>query len=220
MSAAAALLDRLGRPGAVHLGAARSTPIARLPTGLAPLDAALEGGLPRGRVIELAGAPSTGRTGLASVIAAAATRAGETIAWVDPADAFDPEAAVGAGIVLARTLWVRPRNATDAYRAADILLGAGGFGLVVLDVEQPRPTFFPRLARAAERTGSALLVITPRRAAGTFAALGLELRARRVRWSGRPGHLVLLEGIDARVSVARNRVGRPGQVLVVREACA
>src|SRR5439155_2573612 len=59
-----------------------------------------------------------------------------------------------------------------------------------------------------------------RRAAGTFAALGLELGARRVRWSGGPGRLVLLEGIDARVTVARSRIGRPGQALVVRQACA
>jgi len=63
-------------------------------------------------------------------------------------------------------------------------------------------------------------VVALRREAGTFAALGLELGARRVRWSGGPGRLVLLEGIDARVTVARSRIGRPGQALVVRQACA
>src|SRR6184192_1326889 len=219
---AAALLDRLGRPGDIHLGSARPGRVARLPTGLAALDAALGGGLPRGRVTELAGAPSTGRTGLACAIAAAATRAGETIAWVDPADALEPEAAAAAGIALARLLWVRPREVSDAFRAAEILLGAGGFGLVVLDVDAPRAGAggWPRLARAAERTRSTLLVVALRRAAGTFAALGLELGARRVRWSGGPGRLVLLEGIDACVTVARSRVGRPGQALVVRQACA
>ena len=111
---------------------------------------------------------------------------------------------------------------SDAFRAAEILLGAGGFGLVVLDVDAPRAGAggWPRLARAAERTRSTLLVVALRRAAGTFAALGLELGARRVRWSGGPGRLVLLEGIDARVTVARSRIGRPGQALVVRQACA
>jgi len=219
---AAALLDRLGRPGDIRLGSTRPERVARLSTGLAVLDEALGGGLPRGRVTELAGAPSTGRTGLACAIAAAATRAGETIAWVDPADALEPEAAAAAGIALARLLWVRPRGVSDAFRAAEILLGAGGFGLVVLDVDAPRAGagVWPRLARAAERTGSALLVVAPRREAGTFAALGLELDTRRVRWSGGPGRLVLLEGIDARVTVARSRVGRPGQALVVRQACA
>jgi len=219
---AAALLDRLGRPGDIRLGSTRPERVARLSTGLAVLDEALGGGLPRGRVTELAGAPSTGRTGLACAIAATATRAGETIAWVDPADALEPEAAAAAGIALARLLWVRPRGVSDAFRAAEILLGAGGFGLVVLDVDASRTAtgVWPRLARAAERTGSALLVVASRREAGTFAALGLELDARCVRWSGGPGRLVLLEGIDARVTVARSRVGRPGQALVVRQACA
>jgi hypothetical protein len=221
MPAAFALLDRLDRSGDIRLGAIRPEAIARLPTGLAVLDEALGGGLPRGRITELAGRRSTGRMGLACAIAASATRAGETIAWIDPEDTFDPEAAAAAGIALARTLWVRPRNVADALRAAEIVLGAGGFGLVVLDVSARTGAVSPRLARAAERTRSTLLVVAPRREeVGTFAALGLELGARRVRWSGGPGRLVLLEGIDARVTVARSRVGQPGQALVVRQACA
>jgi len=221
-SAAAALLDRLGRPGGVRLGTARVEAIPRLATGLAALDEALGGGLPRGRLTELAGRRSTGRTGLACAIAASATRASETIAWIDPADALDPEAAAAAGIALARVLWVRPRNRADALGAAEILLSAGGFGLIVLDVDAERTgrAVWPRLARAAERTRSVLLVLGSCRAAGTFAAVGLELVARRVRWSGGPGRLVLLDGIDARVTIARSRVGRPGRALVVRQACA
>jgi RecA/RadA recombinase len=221
MSAARALVDRLDRPGDIHLGTARPEPVARLATGLTVLDQALGGGLPRGRITELAGPRSTGRTGLACAIAASATAAGETIAWVDPEDALDPEAAADAGIALIRTLWVRPRNVPDAFRAADIVLGAGGFGLVVLDVDSARAVArWSRLARTAERTRSALLVVAPARTAGTFAAVGLELTARRVRWSGRPGRLVLLEGVDSRITIARSRVGRPGQTLVVRQAGA
>ena len=182
----------------------------------------LGGGIPRGRITELAGPRSAGRTGLAAAIAASATRAGETIAWVDPEDALDPEAAAAAGIALARLLWVRPRGVPDALRAAEILLGAGGFGLVLLDVDPVNASAraWPRLARAAERTRSGLLVVAPRRAAGTFAAVGLELGARRVRWTGGPGRLVLLEGIEASLTVARSRLGRLGQSLVVRQACA
>ena len=222
MSGAAALLDRLGRPGGVRLGAAHPETVPRLATGLSALDAVLGGGIPRGRITELAGPRSAGRTGLAAAIAASATRAGETIAWVDPADALDPEAAAAADIALARLLWVRPRGMPDALRAAEILLGAGGFGLVLLDVDPVNASAraWPRLARAAERTRSALLVVAPRRAAGTFAAVGLELGARRVRWTGGPGRLVLLEGIEASLTVARSRLGRWGQSLVVRQACA
>ena len=222
MSGAAALLDRLGRPGGVRLGAAHPETAPRLATGLSALDAVLGGGIPRGRITELAGPRSAGRTGVAAAIAASATRAGETIAWVDPEDALDPEAAAAAGIALARLLWVRPRGMPDALRAAEILLGAGGFGLVLLDVDPVNASAraWPRLARAAERTRSGLLVVAPRRAAGTFAAVGLELGARRVRWTGGPGRLVLLEGIEASLTVARSRLGRLGQSLVVRQACA
>ena len=226
MSAARALLDSLGRPGDIRLGTARPDALARLPTGLPLLDEALGGGLPRGHVTELAGPRSTGRTGLACAIAARATAAGETIAWIDPADALEPDAAAKAGMELGRTLWVRPRSTGDALRAAEIILGAGGFGLVVLDTDSTRSGAgrWPRLARAAERTRATLLVVSPRRDAGTFAAVGLELGARRVRWSGGPGEglgrLLLLDGIDARVTIARSRVGRPGQTLTVRQACA
>src|SRR5262249_61495230 len=137
MSAAAALLDRLGRPGDIRRGAAHPGPIPRLPTGLTTLDEALDGGLPRGRVTELVGPPSTGRTGLATTIAARATRSGETIAWIDPEDVLDPAAATAAGVVLERTLWVRPRSAADAFRAAAIVLGAGGVGLGLVGLTRP-----------------------------------------------------------------------------------
>jgi RecA/RadA recombinase len=223
VSAAAALLDRLGRPGTVRLGSTTAGRVTRLATGLPALDAVLEGGLPRGCVTELAGTRSAGRTGLACRIAASATNAGETIAWVDPDDALDPEAATG--VTLARTLWVRPRDVAGAFGAAEILLGAGGFGLVVLDLgSQPdgatRSTSWMRLARAAERTRSTLLVLTAASQTGTCAALRLELTGRRARWSSGPGRRVLLDGVTARLTVARSRGGGAGRSLVVRQACA
>src|SRR5262245_34060593 len=223
-ASAAALLDRLGRPGGVRLGTARPAAVSRLPTGLPQLDAALDSGLPRGRLTEIAGSRSSGRTGLACVIAGAATRAGETIAWVDPENGLEPEAVADAGVLLTHTLWVRPRSERDALRAAELLLGAGGFGLVVLDLGSletaERGAPWPRLVHAAERTGSARLVVAAQRLAGACATLGLELQARRVRWDDEPGRLALLMGIDARLTIARSRIGRTGQALVVRQACA
>src|SRR2546425_9628344 len=97
VSAAAALLDRLGRPGDVRLGTAQTQTIPRLSTGLVALDRALGGGLPRGRIIELAGRRSTGRTGLAGAIAAHATPAGGAIAWIDRGDALQAETVAAAG---------------------------------------------------------------------------------------------------------------------------
>src|SRR5581483_7090924 len=179
--------------------------------------------LPRGRVTELVGPRSTGRTGLAARIAASATGAGETIAWVDPADALDPEALATAGVRLDRTLWVRPRTPLDALRAAEVLLGAGGFGLVVLDLEAaprvPRGCAL-RLTRAAAATSSTLLLLAPAPVAGAGAALALATTGRRVRWSGGPGRLTLLDGIETRLTVALSRVGPSGQALVVRQVCA
>jgi hypothetical protein len=221
---ATALLDRLGRPGDVRLGSARPAAVPRLSTGLPRLDLVLHGGLPRGRLTELAGTRSSGRTGLACVIAGSATRAGETIAWVDPEDGLEPEAVAEAGVVLTHTLWVRPRGERDALRAAELLLGAGGFGLVVLDLGSletaARGAPWARLVHAAERTGSVLLVVATRRLAGACAALGLELSAPQVQWSNGPGRLALLEGIDAHLTIARSRIGPAGQALVVRQACA
>ncbi len=225
MSAAAALLDRLGRPGAVRLGAMARVPRPRLATGVPALDAAIEGGLPRGSATELVGARSTGRTGLACRIASSATAAGEIIAWVDPEDALDPAATDAAGVALARTLWVRPRDVADAMRAAEILLGAGGFGLVVLDLGgagAARTASWTRLARAAERTRSTLLVLAAVRSAGSCAALALELVNRRARWSRGTAtdRTVLLDGISVRLTVARSRGGGMGRTLTVRHACA
>ena len=224
MSNAAALLDRLGRPGAVRLGAPALVP-GRLSTGLPALDGALAGGLPRGRVTELTGARSAGRTALACRIAASATTAAETIAWIDSGDTLDPAAADGAGVALSRTLWVRPRSPGDALRATEILLGAGGFGLVVLDPDAPlaplgRTGSWIRLARAAERTGSTLLVLTTTPQVGSCAALGLEILGHQAHWSHGPGQLALLDGISSSIVVARSRSGGMGRALVLRHAGA
>jgi len=224
VSNAAALLDRLGRPGAVRLGAPNLVP-GRLSTGLPALDGALAGGLPRGRVTELAGARSAGRTALACRIAASATTAAETIAWVDPEDTLDPAAADAAGVALSRTLWVRPRNPGDALRATEILLGAGGFGLVVLDPDAHlaplgRTGSWIRLARAAERTGSTLLVLTTTPQVGSCAALGLEILGRQAHWSHGPGQLALLDGISSSIAVARSRSSGVGRALVLRHTGA
>lgn len=226
MSAASTLLDRLGRPGDVRLGTARPPTPARLATGLAPLDAVLDGGLPRGRITEITGTRSAGRTGLACRIAATATMAGETIAWVDPSDALDPAMVAGAGVALARTLWVRPRDRADALRAAELLLGAGGFGLVVLDVadatiHQPGLPAWTRIARATERTRATLLVLgRTTTQTGSTAALGLALDAPHTRWSGGPGRVVLFDGITSRVTIVRSRLGGVGRAVTVQQACA
>jgi RecA/RadA recombinase len=163
VASAAAILHRLGRPGAIHLGTTLTGPPTRLPTRLAPLDATLDGGLPRGRVSELTGARSTGRTARACAIAAGATRAGETIAWIDLEDALDPSSPHAADLF---------SNARRSGRARSMkpcapptcCFAAGGFALVVLDGPNRPPSQRPldAVARAAERTRTALLVVSKR----------------------------------------------------------
>ena len=217
---AAALLHRIGR-GDVRLGTPGVPPAPRLPTGLDAVDALLDGGLPRGRLSEVVGRRSAGRTALATAVAARATRAGETVAWVDPGDHLDPERCAAADACLARLLWIRPRTAVDALRAAEIALDAGGLGLVVLDLDPDVPRvsagLWARLGRAAERTLGVVLVLAPAPTAGG-SALALDVAARRVRWSRGPDRLALLDGIDVAVTVTRSRTGRAGRSAVARVA--
>ena len=99
----AALADRI--PSAL-------TPAAKtirevMPTGIAPIDALLEGGLPIGAVTELIGAECSGRTALALSFLAQLTKEERVCAWIDVSDALSPESAAASGVDLKRLLWVR-----------------------------------------------------------------------------------------------------------------
>ncbi|MBI3071102.1 MAG: hypothetical protein HYY84_03140 [Deltaproteobacteria bacterium] len=153
-----------------------------LSTGLAALDELLGGGFPEGRLVEVVGGQASCATSVAVQALAAATRRGEVVAYIDWPDAFDPRSAAGAGLDLARTLWVRPQTVKDAIAATDLVLGAGGFGVVALDLfgekkkcnhDYISSSSFLRLARAAERAKTTFLVIAAEHVAGTFAALTL-----------------------------------------------
>jgi hypothetical protein len=213
-----ALLARLRREGVVRsatdLGSGGLR--AALPTGVEGLDGALGGGLPRGRIVEVIGPVSSGRTAFLFRVLAAATSRGEQTALIDAADAFDPDAAALAGVKLERLLWVRPEKTLDAFRAADLVLDAGGFGVVAVDRERGSrlstvdcrlPSPWPRLSLRAERSGSVLLSIGERREAGTFAAVVLGLRRGAARWKGGHAAPLLLERLDVRIDILRTKVG-------------
>lgn len=77
------------------------------PTGIAVVDAVLEGGLPIGAITEMAGPESSGRTAMAFSFLNHLTHSGKVCAWVDVSDALCPESAAAAGVDLSRLLWVR-----------------------------------------------------------------------------------------------------------------
>lgn len=220
----------------------------RLSSGIAALDAILDGGIVRGRVSEIVGRPGFGRTSLAASFAAIATRRGEVAAWVDSSGAFDPRSLAAAGADLSRILWigadaaVRARDSVKSpgvefaparsigspkasikpvLMAAEMVLGAGGFGLVVIDLGGHARTLTLsaalRLARAAERSGAVIIVLAERRTCGTFAALSLVLGRIRPFFSRTaPGAPALFDGIRVEAYVARNKLGGSGQAAVWR----
>lgn len=229
-----------------------------LSSGIAALDAILDGGIVRGRVSEIVGRRGFGRTSLAASFAAIATRRGEVAAWIDSAGAFDPRSIVAAGADLSRILWVgadaavhardsakspsaefaSARSITSAKAggsakagvkpvllAAEMVLGASGFGLVVIDLVldiggRARTLALSaalRLARAAERSGAAVIVLAERRTCGTFAALSLVLGRIRPCFSRTaPGAPALFDGMRVEAYVARNKLGGSGQAAVWR----
>lgn len=191
----------------LHAGAApaRMDTTSRFATGIAALDAVLGGGLPRGRLCEISGPLSSGRTSLVIALLAAVTRSGAIAALVDAADAFDPASAAAAGVALEHVLWARAPKPRVALRCAERLLDARGFGIVVVDVSGVAdPSLWKRLAHSAHASGTALLVSAPHAQAGPFAALTLEARGVRAHFADRP---VWLEGLEARVVPVRSRIG-------------
>lgn len=111
----------------------RPLPPSRLATGIAALDDVVGGGLLRGRIIELSGAPSSGKTALALRMTAGVQRSGGSAAFLDVEGAFDPERAARLGVNLSRLAAARPRMGEEALQIVDALLRARAADLVVLD---------------------------------------------------------------------------------------
>jgi len=214
----------------------------RIESGLAPLDRLIEGGVVRGRISEIIGPTGAGKTSLAMAFAATATRT-EAAAWIETRDSLDPASMIAAGVEPARLLWVscsnpylpRRRSAVSVFdddpagttyrhrqqqivaslRAAEWILAAGGFGLIVIDFDQvarfiPQNTVL-RLARAAERSGAAIIVLAHQRMCGTFAALSLELNHRRRHFNRiAPGACSIFDGQTLEARILRNKLGGAG----------
>jgi recombination protein RecA len=204
-------------------------------TGWAWLDRALGGGWPRGEISELVGPPSSGRTTVLAATFARATREGELVALVDAADRFDPVSAFAAGVVLSHVLWVRgpaltgeeargsvrDRAITQAVRACDLIIRAGGFSVVALDVADLAArtvrslpwTTWMRLAHANEGGSTACVIVGAAHIARSARGVSLPLTAERV-WVGTSAQMRRFAGLDssaAVLSTARARVSVTAQ---------
>jgi hypothetical protein len=172
-----------------------------LPTGLAALDALIQG-FPRGAISEILGPDSSGRTTLAHSLLAASTANQEICAYIDTCDSFDPVTAAAAGVALEQLVWIRcGKNAGHALKTADYLLHAGGFGLVVLDLSQLSPritnripiSYWYRFRLAIENTPTIFTLVEKQPLAKSCASLMLEMKRKKTIWTGEPGFQILRE---------------------------
>lgn len=186
----------------------RVTPPERLASiGRNELDAALGGGLRRGQLSEIVGAPSSGRsTLLLQALAAATADRAEAAALVDASGTFDPGSAAAQGVDLARLLWVcsRPDQDARAIKAYSLILQAGGFGLVALDLADRPPVLlrrFPwttwmRLARMVEGHDTVALLIAPEHLARSAGGATIALETPLHRWQGGGARARVFRGVE------------------------
>lgn len=203
----------------------------RLSSGIVALDSIIDGGLVRGRVSEIVGHVGSGRTTIAGRFVSSATRAGEVVAWIENSHSFDPADLAAGSAYLDRVLWAsvdehrkvafdssgrfRRYRFSSVFKAAEMVLKAGGFGLVVIDIgasATPLPQSIAlRLAREAERSGAAVVVIAPYRICGTFAALSLQLTRIEAAFTRlTPSSPALFDGFVIQAATVRNKLGRTG----------
>ncbi|MBR6459708.1 MAG: recombinase RecA [Actinomycetaceae bacterium] len=135
LDAALAQIDRqFGKGSVMRLGDKAVASVQVIPTGSIALDAALGiGGLPRGRIVEVYGPESSGKTTVALHAVANAQRAGGLAAFVDAEHALDPEYARNLGVDTDNLIVSQPDTGEQALEIADTLIRSGAFDIIVID---------------------------------------------------------------------------------------
>ncbi|MBO0804153.1 MAG: intein-containing recombinase RecA, partial [Nocardiopsaceae bacterium] len=125
---------QFGKGSVMRLGEQARVPVEAIPTGSIALDVALGiGGLPRGRVVEIYGPESSGKTSLALHAVANAQKAGGIAAFVDAEHSLDPEYAQKLGVDTEGLLVSQPDTGEQALEIADMLIRSGAIDIVVID---------------------------------------------------------------------------------------
>ncbi|MDP9693680.1 UNVERIFIED_ORG: recombination protein RecA [Arthrobacter globiformis] len=135
LDAALAQIDKqFGKGSVMRLGDEVRAPIEVIPTGSIALDVALGiGGLPRGRIVEIYGPESSGKTTVALHAVANAQRQGGIAAFIDAEHALDPEYAAKLGVDTDALLVSQPDTGEQALEIMDMLIGSGSLDVVVID---------------------------------------------------------------------------------------
>ncbi|MFF4652501.1 recombinase RecA [Streptomyces sp. NPDC001380] len=133
-TALAQIERQFGKGSVMRLGDEARAPIEVIPTGSIALDVALGvGGLPRGRVVEVYGPESSGKTTIALHAVANAQRAGGIVAFVDAEHALDPDYAKKLGVDTDALLVSQPDTGEQALEITDMLIRSGAIDLIVID---------------------------------------------------------------------------------------
>ncbi|MGC3993578.1 MAG: recombinase RecA [Propionicimonas sp.] len=135
LAAALAQIEKQhGKGSVMRLGEETRQPMEVIPTGSIALDVALGiGGLPRGRVVEIYGPESSGKTTVALHAIANAQAAGGICAFIDAEHALDPDYAAKLGVDTDALLVSQPDNGEQALEIADTLVRSGALALIVID---------------------------------------------------------------------------------------
>lgn len=125
---------KFGKGSIMKLGDAANLQIEAIPTGALPLDIALGiGGVPRGRIVEIYGPESSGKTTLALHIIAEAQASGGIVAFIDAEHALDPVYAAKLGVDVDEMLISQPDTGEQALEICDMLVRSGAIDCVVID---------------------------------------------------------------------------------------
>ena len=135
LEAALVQIERqFGKGSVMRLGADTYVPVEIIPTGSISLDVALGiGGLPRGRIVEIYGPESSGKTTVALHAVANAQKAGGIAAFIDAEHALDPEYAKKLGVDTDALLVSQPDTGEQALEIMDMLIRSGAIDIVVID---------------------------------------------------------------------------------------
>lgn len=226
--------DLQGRFGlkAIHrLGQTQTLPVPSIATGFPALDDALGmGGLPRGRLSEMMGIPTSGMATVALKVVAQAQASGGTAVYIDLECTFDPDYAARCGIQLSQLVLVRPDNIQQALAIVQDFAISGGMNVLVFDaplrrLANPRPaqalsSALGRLMAPLGQTECALLFLTSLPTAGWLSLASypnglalphyaaVRLLIQREDWLYQQRDI---RGYRARVLVVKNKLGPAGQ---------
>jgi recombination protein RecA len=131
--ALASIEKQFGKGSIMRLGEAHKIQVETIPTGSLSLDLALGGGVPKGRIIEVYGPESSGKTTLAMHVVAEVQKAGGTAAFIDAEHALDPQYAGKIGVKVDDLLISQPDTGEQALEIAETLVRSQAVDIIVVD---------------------------------------------------------------------------------------